>query len=137
VNDPVVLVGVAALAFAVGVALGTLRHRRRVRAAENAADAERRAAEDRLRASEGARERMDAVLSSMREGVLLFGEDGEIRYANPAAERHLGAVPRSIAQLLPLPIREATAHASGRREPGSADAEVGSPSRSTTWAPCS
>jgi signal transduction histidine kinase len=72
---------------------------------------------------------MDAVLSSMREGVLLFGEDGEIRYANPAAERHLGAVPRSIAQLLPLPIREATAHASGRREPGSADAEVGSPSR--------
>jgi signal transduction histidine kinase len=129
VNDPVLLVGVAALAFAIGAALATLRLRGRAEALEGALEAERTAAEDRLHASEETRRGMDVVLSSMREGVVLFGSDGEIRYANPALEGHLGAVPRSIEQLLPLPIREAASRAGGRRESASADAEVGSPSR--------
>ncbi len=72
---------------------------------------------------------MDLVLSSMLEGVILFGRDGQSVFANPAAERLLGAVPRSVSTILPLAIQESARRASGLRQAASADAEVGSPSR--------
>jgi signal transduction histidine kinase len=50
-------------------------------------------------------------------------------FANPAAERHLGAVPRSVSAMLPLAIREAAGRAAELQGSETADAEVGSPTR--------
>jgi signal transduction histidine kinase len=72
---------------------------------------------------------MDLVLSSMLEGVILFGPDGLAVFANAAAEGHLGAVPRSISTILPLAVQDAARRAAGLRREATADAEVGSPTR--------
>jgi signal transduction histidine kinase len=84
---------------------------------------------ERLRGGEEDRRRMELVLSSMSEGVLLFGPDGQTAFSNPAIERHLGAVPRTLTSLLPLALQEAARSAAGLRREDSADAEVGSPAR--------
>jgi signal transduction histidine kinase len=78
-----------------------------------------------LRAAEADRGRTDLVLSSMPEGVLLFGADGDTVYANPAAERHLGVVPQSMSAVLPLAIREAALGAREIRDAAEAEAETG------------
>ena len=58
-----------------------------------------------FRRVEIARDRLQVILDSMREGVLLIGMDGQITLANPRIERLLGLNPdqivgRSIADLL-------------------------------------
>jgi signal transduction histidine kinase len=129
VNDASALVVVAILAFALGGAVVAAVQRARARAAI----AERlRRDEDlaaRARAGEEERRRMDLVLSSMPDGVVLFAPGGETAYANPATQRHLGAVPRALEAVLPLAIREAARRAGALRREASGEAEVGSPPR--------
>lgn len=85
-----------------------------------------RAREDR-RIADGERRLMQLVLSSMNEGVLLFGADGRRRFANPAAERVLGARPVNVEAVLPLPLREALRAATGEGQTSTVDGEVGTP----------
>ena len=72
---------------------------------------------------------MDLVLSSMPEGVVLFDASGRTVFASASVERHLGTTPGTIDMLLPLPLREEVRRSQLGRDAGSADAEVGSPTR--------
>ena len=72
---------------------------------------------------------MDLVLSSMPEGVVLFDAAGTTVFASASVDRHLGATPGTVETLLPLPLREEVRRCHLRRDAGSADAEVGSPTR--------
>jgi len=129
VGDLLLVGGVAVLAFAAGAAVVLRRAGARVRALE----AERRGwfeqILDRTKAAEEERRAMALVLSSMEEGVLLFGSDGRIRFANPAAERHLGSRPGSIDAILPLALREAVTTASERQGASLVEVETGAPTR--------
>jgi signal transduction histidine kinase len=69
------------------------------------------------------------ALSSMEEGVLLFGPDGRTGLANAAAELHLGARPGSIDALLPLGLQQLVRRASDAQEGLVTEAETGAPSR--------
>ncbi len=51
------------------------------------------------------RQQREAVLSAMEEGVLLVGADDSLGYANPAAARLLGGVPRTLRALTPPAVR--------------------------------
>jgi two-component system phosphate regulon sensor histidine kinase PhoR len=51
------------------------------------------------------RQQRDAVLSAMEEGVLLVRSDDALGYANPAAARLLGGVPRTLRTLTPPAVR--------------------------------
>ena len=106
--------------------LGAARRERGRAAGAAAAQAEQtRRLEDRIESLEGDRRRMDLVLSSMLEGVVLFDRSGRVIYANSATEGHLGIVPRSVEGLLPLGMRSAVEHAAAERTPASSEAEVG------------
>jgi signal transduction histidine kinase len=129
VDGAIWLVAVAIIAFALGWWLAARGPRTRSRTAARAEARRDEELAEQVRAGSEERRRMDLVLSSMLEGVVLFGPDGQTVFANPAAETHLGAVPRSVSTLLPLPIQEAARRASGPRQAAAADAEVGSPSR--------
>ncbi|MGH2637427.1 MAG: ATP-binding protein [Actinomycetota bacterium] len=128
-NDVALLVAVAAVAFALGGLVVARRRRSRAEASRSAHARTDEELAERARSGEEDRRRMDLVLSSMREGVILFGPDGQTAFANPAADRHLGSVPRAVTALLPLAIQEAARRAAGLRQAHTADAEVGSPSR--------
>jgi signal transduction histidine kinase len=124
--EVVLLLAVAlTLAFALGALIALARVRSKSRAAAAARSREDLALRERLRNAEADRLRTDLVLSSMPEGVLLFGADGETVYANPGAERHIGVVPRSISAVLPLAIRDAAVRAGALREAAEAEAETG------------
>ncbi|MGZ8619367.1 MAG: sensor histidine kinase [Actinomycetota bacterium] len=122
---------VAVALIAVGLGAWFVSWRLRSRARATGAEHARRDEElaERVRAGEEDRARMALVLSSMLEGVILFDPDGSAVFANPSAERHLGAVPRSIGGVLPLALQEAARRASGLRPAASGEAEVGSPPR--------
>jgi two-component system sensor histidine kinase SenX3 len=113
------------LAFALGAFIALGRVRSRSRATTAARSREDLALRDRLRSAEADRNGANLALSSMPEGVLLFGAEGDTAYANPGAERHLGVVPRSISAVLPLAIREAARRAADVREAAEAEAETG------------
>lgn len=51
------------------------------------------------------RRERDAVLAAMDEGVLVVGADDRVGYANPAAARLLGGVPRTLRALAPAAVR--------------------------------
>jgi signal transduction histidine kinase len=129
VGDAIVLVGVSILAFALGGWLLSRRARTSLHAAQVAASRRDEEREERFAAGEEERRRMDLVLSTMPEGVVLFGPDGQTVFANPAAERHLVAIPRSLTAVLPLAIQEVARRAAGFQQPGTAEAEVGAPTR--------
>jgi PAS domain-containing protein len=105
----------------VGVALLALLRRERARVRTEARERARRDDEFRreLAAAEDARRSADLVLSSMEDGVLLFGPDGGTRLANPAVEAQLGVRPASVEALLPLGLRQPPRR-TGRHEPGGA-----------------
>jgi PAS domain-containing protein len=124
VDGAIWLVAVGFVAFALGWWVAARRLRTRIQAAARAEARRDEELVDQVRAGTEERRRMDLVLSSMLEGVVLFGPDGQTVFANPAAETHLGVTPRSVSNLLPLPIQEAARRASGPRQ-GRADA-VGS-----------
>jgi signal transduction histidine kinase len=120
-----VAAGLALLGAFVALARAKARHR---------AEAHERRSEvedltGRLSIAVRQRERMDVVLSSMAEGVVLFGPHGETMYANAGAERHLGAAPRSASAVLPLALRDACRRAADLREEVAAEAPTGGPDR--------
>jgi two-component system phosphate regulon sensor histidine kinase PhoR len=106
--------------------LGAARRRwGRATGAETAQAELARQLKERIDHLEEDRQRMDLVLSSMLEGVILFDATGQVTYANSATEGHLGTVPRSVQGLLPLGMRSAVEHAAAGRTPASSEAEVG------------
>lgn len=121
--------GLALALIAAAFVLGWLGAVRRQRGrATGAATAQAELAQhlnERIDHLEEDRQRMDLVLSSMLEGVILFDARGQVTYANSATEGHLGTVPRSVEGLLPLGMRSAVEHAAAERTPASSEAEVG------------
>jgi two-component system phosphate regulon sensor histidine kinase PhoR len=83
----------------------------------------------RVETSEEARRSAELILGSMQEGVVLFDAEGRSRFANLAAERHLGAAPASADTILPLSVREAVELARTNRTPVIREAETGVPPR--------
>jgi signal transduction histidine kinase len=120
---------VAAAAVALVAIAGWRRERARSRAGELSSQ---RTIEDLRRAladSEDERRSASRILSAMTEGVILFDADGSTRFANAAAQRHLGSDPDSIDALLPLALQKAAAAALSDGDAASAEAEIGSPAR--------
>jgi len=128
-NTVLVVVAAAGIAVAV-VAVARLRGERRDarrREDDRATGAEALAA--RLASSEHERDIATQALSSMEEGVLLFGADGATRLANPAVEGHLGVRPASSDALLPLGLRQLTERAAGAQAVLATEVEIGAPAR--------
>jgi signal transduction histidine kinase len=125
---PYILMALMFVVALVAVA-GWRRERLRARAAGSAREREtgelRRALED----SEDERRSASQILSAMTEGVLLLGADGSTRFANPAAEHHLGTHPPSMDALLPHWLKDAAATALATGEVTTVEAETGSPAR--------
>ena len=71
----------------------------------------------------------DLILETMQEGVLLLDAGWRTEFANAALERHLGARPAALAQILPIAARETAREAAERRTPRSVEVEVGNPAR--------
>jgi two-component system sensor histidine kinase SenX3 len=119
---------IALAAFVAGAAVGLVRERRHRRLAgryasrAEAADAAARATRDELRA-------MATAVSSMQEGVLLFGPDGRTTFANPAIATHLGVVPTSIDAVGPVELRNTARRAALAHLGADAEAEAGAPRR--------
>jgi signal transduction histidine kinase len=127
--DTAMLLAVGALALAVGALVLARRERARARAE---ASSRARVEGELTRALEAERAELGAaelILTSMPDGVLLFGPDGRTRYANLAAQEHLGSRPTSIDAVLPLVLREAARRAAIDREPVATVAETGIPLR--------
>src|SRR5829696_1117930 len=95
---------VAAVAFAAGAATGLIRERRH-RAAAGSLVRQAEGAEARARARADEVRDMETAMSSMQEGVVLFGADGAATYANPAVATHLGVAPKALDALVPLELR--------------------------------
>jgi signal transduction histidine kinase len=120
-------IGGAALA---AVALVLLRgERERARRADRERASEHEAMRARLAASREERRAAELALSSMEEGVLLFGPDGTTRLANPAVEAHLGGRPMSAQALLPLGLRRLTERAAASHAVLATEVEMGAPAR--------
>lgn len=117
-----VLIGAA---FVLGWLGAAHRERGRATGAATAQAEHAQRLDERIEHLEGDRRRMDLVLSSMLEGVILFDGTGQVIYANSATAGHLGTVPRSVEGLLPLGMRSAVEHAAAERTPASSEAEVG------------
>jgi signal transduction histidine kinase len=122
---------VTAISIAVAVAalMAAARERGRMRARSAIADRANAELRDHLEASEHERGAASTILASMEEGVLLFGPDGGTRFANGAAERHLGARPASVEAILPLGLRDIARRASGAAQPLVTEVETGGPTR--------
>lgn len=128
-NALLVVVAVGAVVLAV-IALAVARSQRdRARAEGTARHATTEELGERLEVAEGERRSSMTVLSSMEEGVLLFGPDGRTGLANPAAELHLGARPGSIDALLPFGLQQLVRRAGDAHERLETEAETGAPSR--------
>jgi signal transduction histidine kinase len=72
---------------------------------------------------------MQLILSSMEEGVVLLDAGGRVRFANPAAEQHLGVRPTSLLAVLPLELQEVARRAGREAGALTAEAETGAPVR--------
>jgi signal transduction histidine kinase len=117
------------LAIAAAAIVGWRRERARARLAAAANERGTEELRRALEASDDERRSASQILSAMTEGVLLFGPDGSTRFANPAAERHLGSEPASMDALLPHWLKDAAATALATGEVATAEAETGSPAR--------
>jgi signal transduction histidine kinase len=125
--DAVLIVAIGAAALGALLALAREGRRRRTETAEHAGRVAE--LEGRADAADREREQMDLVLSSMHEGVVLFGPEGDTLYANLGAERHLGAIPRSASTVLPLALRGACLRAAELGDAVSAETQTGGPDR--------
>ena len=126
-----VLALVAIGGIAVGaVALVLLRRERgRARAAAREGAEREDEARARIAAAEDARHTADLALTSMEEGILLFGPDGATRLANPAVETHLGVRPAYAHSLLPLGLRQLAEQAGASGNVLASEVETGAPTR--------
>ena len=105
------------------------RSRTAERAIRSHTGRETRDLERRLAEAEEERGAMEVVLSSMHDGVLLFGSEGTVAFANPAIGSLLGASPTARDALLPLGLRAAVERAAQTHGSSSADVEVGAEGR--------
>jgi signal transduction histidine kinase len=128
-NAVLVVVAVGGIALAV-LAVAMLRRERTVaRRAEHERATQTEGHAAQLAAAERERDTAALALSSMEEGVLLFGPDGATRLTNPAVEVHLGVQPASVDALLPLGLRQLTERAAGSNAVSTAEVEIGAPTR--------
>jgi signal transduction histidine kinase len=125
----VVSVLTAVAALGAGVALGRRSHAAERRRAEEEARSVQDALERREVAAREDRRVQDLILETMQEGVLLLDAGWRTEFANAALERHLGARPAALAQILPTAARETAREAAERRTPRSVEVEVGNPTR--------
>ncbi|MGH8870391.1 MAG: ATP-binding protein [Acidimicrobiia bacterium] len=89
-------------------------------------DAESRS---RLDAAEQATDTLEAVLGALPQGTILFDEGDGVAYANPSARELLGAVPDSLAGLVPFSFQTAVEECRELRSPSTRLAEHGKPVR--------
>ena len=125
---PLVVALVIALA---GVAVAAYERRASLRArrASSALDRSAQNLREQVHALDEERRAMDAVLSSMEEGIVLVGADGRVRLANAATGRHLGTVPAVLAGVLPLALQDAVRRTAAERRGQAVEVETGAPSR--------
>jgi signal transduction histidine kinase len=114
---------------AIGATVKALTERSRARGATSALERAVAELQARLERSEGERVPATTILTSMEEGVVLFGPDDATGLANAAAERHLGVRPSSIDALLPLGLRRIVRRAADERMSSVTEAETGAPMR--------
>jgi signal transduction histidine kinase len=120
---------VGALVLAVTALVVARRQRGRALAERRAREVTVEDLGRRLRAAEDEGRSARTVLSSMEEGVVLFGPDGGTRLANTAAELHLGARPGTIDALLPFGLQQLVRRAAEAREGLVTEVETGAPAR--------
>jgi signal transduction histidine kinase len=102
------------------------RSAREWRERADAAEAIRR--EQRVRAKDERRVR-DLALSTMDDGILLIGRDGDVAFANEAIGRHLPSAPASLDAVLPHALRTAIQDSRERGQPTPVLVETGVPTR--------
>jgi signal transduction histidine kinase len=124
-----IAVTAASAAIAVAALVAAARMRSRARGAIAVAKEAVAELQARLERSESERVPATTILTSMQEGVLLFGPGGATRLANAAAERHLGVRPSSIDALLPLGLQRIVRRAADERAALVTEAETGAPTR--------
>ncbi len=83
----------------------------------------------RVNEAQAASETLEKVLGALPQGTILFSEADEVIYANPSAYELLGAVPGSLAALVPFPFQDAVHECKEARQPVERVAEHGKPSR--------
>jgi two-component system phosphate regulon sensor histidine kinase PhoR len=119
----------AAVALALGALVLARRARATARASASARDLVERDLRRNLEASEEERRSASLILSSMEEGVVLFGPDGRATFANPSVALHVGTPPASVEALLPIGLRQLARMAIETGRAGSAEVEAGAPAR--------
>ena len=124
-----IAVTAGSVAIAVAALVAAARERRRARGATSAGKQAVAELQARLERSESERVPATTILTSMQEGVVLFGPGGATRLANAAAERHLGVRPSSIEALLPLGLQRIVRRAADERTALVTEAETGAPTR--------
>jgi two-component system, OmpR family, phosphate regulon sensor histidine kinase PhoR len=72
---------------------------------------------------------LEQILSAMEEGVLLVGDDGAVRYANPAISRMLGGSPETLRTLVPPALRALVDECRESGQPRQREVETGMPIR--------
>jgi signal transduction histidine kinase len=124
-----IVVTAGSIAIAAAAVVAAVRSRRGARAASVDRDEAVAGLRARLEVSEAERDSASTILTSMEEGVLLFGAEGDTRFANGAAEAHLGAKPSSIDGLLPLGLQRIARRAADEGTAMVTEAETGAPAR--------
>jgi two-component system sensor histidine kinase SenX3 len=97
--------------------------------ARGRADRAERSLEERRRGDEAEQRIRRLILSALEDGILLFGADSSLAYANDAARDSLGSVPTFLDALLPLSVRAAVLAARRTRTVDRVVVELGAPSR--------
>lgn len=123
-----ILVGIG-VGLLLGVIVGRRTLRRDIRELEADGRRARQGQEERVRASADATQVRDQILGSMHDGVLLFDGDWRTAFSNQALEQHLGARPRSLAQVYPPSLRETIRRAGETERVAVAEIETGAPTR--------
>lgn len=72
---------------------------------------------------------LEVVLETLPQGTILFGEDGGVEYANPAAAAILGALPENLSGLAPLQFQVAVREARSTKSQQVRMVGHGSPTR--------
>jgi two-component system phosphate regulon sensor histidine kinase PhoR len=83
----------------------------------------------RIRQVRQDREQRDVILSAMEEGIVLFGPNGPVGYANPAASRMLGTAPKDVRTLAPHELRALVEECRAEGRPRDRELETGLPAR--------
>jgi signal transduction histidine kinase len=83
----------------------------------------------RVSDAEQATATLELVLGALPQGTVLFGEDEQVLYANPAAYSILGALPDQLSGLAPLQLQNAVRDARQTRQQETRVLDHGSPPR--------